>query len=205
MQHNLEASVPALQPSPTVSAPGGNGAGEFKISRGYIVAGIVTGALLSLAGLSLVIGVLKAGGQPLWGLAGLGLLLVGGCVLVLMKPLAALRIWVSAQGFVVASLGPGRAGRCFRIEGLQPAETWRKELMSSANHATAYWRRGLAFGAQGEYDRALAELDEAIRLDPQLAAAYHARAAVYAYKGQYDQAMADYAAARQIQAHVKAG
>ena len=45
--------------------------------------------------------------------------------------------------------------------------------------------------AQGEYDRAIQDLDQAIRLNPRFAAAYNSRGRVYAAKGNYDQARKD--------------
>jgi tetratricopeptide (TPR) repeat protein len=204
MDQKLQAAM-ATAPPPAAPGPCGSGAAEFKVHRSRILAGAGVGALLGLAGLCIVVGVLESGSNPAWALLGLGFLLAGGCLFLLMKILASLRVWVSPEGFVVATLGRGRWGRCFRIESEEPAGTARTSLGSGAGHASACWSRGLGYSAQGEYDKALAELDEAIRLDPHLTAAYHARAAVHAYKGDYEKAMADYATARQALTHVKAG
>jgi tetratricopeptide (TPR) repeat protein len=204
MHQKLEVAG-AAGPPPVAPGPCGSGAAEFKVQRGRILAGTGVGAFLGLAGLCIVVGVLESGSNLVWALVGLSFLLAGGCLLILMKLLASLRIWVSPQGFVVATLGRGRWGRCFRIESQEPAGVARTRMGSGAGHASACWSRGLGYSAQGEYDKALAELDEAIRLDPHLTAAYHARAAVHAYKGEYEKAMADYATARQALTRVKAG
>ena len=46
--------------------------------------------------------------------------------------------------------------------------------------------------------RALADLDEAIRLDPTYACSYNNRGRTYAFKGDYDRAIADYSEAIKI-------
>ncbi len=51
--------------------------------------------------------------------------------------------------------------------------------------------RGGAYARQGIYDKALADLDAAIRLDPKSAYAYLERAGCYYMQGRYDRALAD--------------
>lgn len=64
---------------------------------------------------------------------------------------------------------------------------------SASNRAVAYNNRGIAYCAdKGEYDQAIADDNEAIRLDPKDAYAYSNRGAAYENKGQHDQAIADY-------------
>jgi tetratricopeptide (TPR) repeat protein len=48
------------------------------------------------------------------------------------------------------------------------------------------------YGNKGEYDRAIADFTEAIRLDPKLATAYSNRGLAYEKKGGYDRAIADF-------------
>lgn len=57
--------------------------------------------------------------------------------------------------------------------------------------AAAYMSRGLAFAAQGRFDRALADLNQAIAIDSGSAAAYNGRAGVHLKMKQFDQAIAD--------------
>jgi tetratricopeptide (TPR) repeat protein len=52
--------------------------------------------------------------------------------------------------------------------------------------------RGNAAADRKDYDTAIAEFTEAIRLDPQAEGAYHNRANAYADKGEYARAIADY-------------
>ena len=52
--------------------------------------------------------------------------------------------------------------------------------------------RGIAFAEKGQFDRAIADYDEAIRLDPQYADAFNHRGFSYGKKGDYDHAIADH-------------
>ncbi|MDR1837380.1 MAG: tetratricopeptide repeat protein [Treponema sp.] len=58
--------------------------------------------------------------------------------------------------------------------------------------------RGKYLYAAGRFDEAIAELTQAIRLDPNLAEAYYNRGNAYHLKGDYDRAIADYEAALRI-------
>ena len=58
-------------------------------------------------------------------------------------------------------------------------------------HSTVYNARGVAYKRKGDYDRAIADYDEAIRLDPNYANAYSNRGNEYVRKGDYDRAIAD--------------
>ncbi len=52
--------------------------------------------------------------------------------------------------------------------------------------------RGLIYARKGEYDRAIQDYDQAIRLNPNDAQAFNNRGNVYVTKGQYDRAIQDY-------------
>ncbi len=58
--------------------------------------------------------------------------------------------------------------------------------------AEAYYFRGLAYGEQGDYNRAIADLTESIRLVPEYADAYQMRGNYYILKKKYKRAIADY-------------
>jgi len=66
------------------------------------------------------------------------------------------------------------------------------------NLAWAYINRGSVYDYQRDFDRAIADLDVAIRLDPDSVAAYQNRAASYRNKGQLDRALADLNRAAQL-------
>ena len=61
--------------------------------------------------------------------------------------------------------------------------------------ATAYYEAGLAHFAKGDLERAIADYDSAIELNPERVNAYINRGIAYFVKGDYDLAIADYDAA----------
>jgi tetratricopeptide (TPR) repeat protein len=61
-----------------------------------------------------------------------------------------------------------------------------------AGLAWAYNNRSFAYIRRGEFDRGIADADEAIRLDPHDAAAFNNRGNGYRMKEEYDRAIADY-------------
>ncbi len=58
-----------------------------------------------------------------------------------------------------------------------------------------YWTRGLLYWDRKDYDRAIADETEAIKLDPKYVAAYIGRGVAYRSKGDTDHAMTDFSAA----------
>ena len=58
--------------------------------------------------------------------------------------------------------------------------------------ASVYYNRGLAYSNKGQYDRAIQDFDQAIRLNPQYARAYVNRGFAYDDQGQRDRAIQDY-------------
>ncbi len=63
---------------------------------------------------------------------------------------------------------------------------------TSANLAIAFNNRGAAYNDKGEYDRAIQDLDQAIRLNPNYAMAFNNRGIAYDGKKEYDHAIRDY-------------
>ena len=58
--------------------------------------------------------------------------------------------------------------------------------------AVAFYNRGVAYADKKDYDRAIADYDQAIRLDPNYAHAFNNRGVAYESKKDYDRAIADY-------------
>jgi lipoprotein NlpI len=58
--------------------------------------------------------------------------------------------------------------------------------------AKAYYYRGVEYRDKGDLDRAIADLNQAIRLDPKFALAYSNRGLAWEDKGEFDRAIADY-------------
>ena len=56
----------------------------------------------------------------------------------------------------------------------------------------AYFNRGAAYQTKGDYDRAIADYDEVIRLNPDAVHAYNNRGVAYNAKGDHDRAIANY-------------
>jgi tetratricopeptide (TPR) repeat protein len=69
---------------------------------------------------------------------------------------------------------------------------------SGKNLVWAYINRGSVYDYQRDFEHAIADLDEAIRLDPDAIAAYQNRAASYRNSGQLERALADLNRAAQI-------
>jgi len=70
------------------------------------------------------------------------------------------------------------------------------QMPIDTNNAEAYYSRGIEYGKKGDYDSAISDLTEAMRLKPNqpkdLALAYNARGNSYYKKKDYDRAIADY-------------
>ena len=56
----------------------------------------------------------------------------------------------------------------------------------------AYYNRGNAWYAKNEYDTAIADYDDAIRLNPKDALAYNNRGSAWNAKTEYDKAIVDF-------------
>jgi uncharacterized caspase-like protein len=104
---------------------------------------------------------------------------------------------VGVTGLCRADVARGDTnGRCF--EGVSPEQKVESctAMIQSAGQTSqvlvaAYMNRGLAYRSKGEYDRAIADFGEVIRLDPKYALAYMIRGSAYNDKGSYDRAIAD--------------
>ena len=60
-----------------------------------------------------------------------------------------------------------------------------------SNNATAYFNRGQEYLQNKDYDRAIAEFNQALRLDPNYPLSYSSRGTAYTLKGEYDRAIVD--------------
>ena len=64
-------------------------------------------------------------------------------------------------------------------------------IIALSPSALAYSGRGDAYLEKGDFDGALADFDQAIKVDPRYPNAYHNRAIIHLSRGEYDAAMAD--------------
>jgi len=78
------------------------------------------------------------------------------------------------------------------------AKGGRQEEDASSKGAAFYLERGVRRIGASDFDRAIADFSEAIRLEPDNAAAYGHRAAAWCRKGHSDRALADYEAVIRI-------
>ena len=114
-------------------------------------------------------------------------------------------IAITVLSFVLAIGGARAEGmiECYKAQGAQEGGdhalaidyytrciTWGGQTRESL--AGTYNNRGVAYADKGEYDRAIQDYDEALRLDPSQAVAYNNRGNAYIDKGDFDRAIADY-------------
>jgi lipoprotein NlpI len=92
--------------------------------------------------------------------------------------------------------GPARADvvqDCMAKRGDETIRACTEAIENPAGDlAWAFNNRGNAYRAKGDFDRALADYNQAISLDPRYEFAYNGRGNVYSYKGDLDRALADY-------------
>jgi tetratricopeptide (TPR) repeat protein len=86
-----------------------------------------------------------------------------------------------------------KVGRLFGVEDCTEAITSGR--LGGDNLASAYIYRSAAFSDKGDYEHAVADVNEAVKLDPNFSLAYHLRGYLYNKKGDDDRAIADLAEA----------
>ncbi len=69
---------------------------------------------------------------------------------------------------------------------------WNHELKYYPDNATAYGNRGEAYKDIGQYDKALEDFNNAIRVDPKYAEGYNSRGQILAMRGNIDEALQDF-------------
>ena len=103
-------------------------------------------------------------------------------------PLAAPQ--ATAQGAPASACKAVNATPDERIEGCTALIDGKTETGRSL--AIAYCNRGFALTEKRELDRAFADLEEAIGIDPTYACSFSNRGRIWAFKGDLDRAIADY-------------
>jgi Tfp pilus assembly protein PilF len=113
-----------------------------------------------------------------------------------------LRLWGMTACAVLLLLGPVIAASqrdsddCSYMRGASWMAACTRiidDLSESPNaHSVAHYVRGMGYAAEGDRDRAMADLDEAIRLDPKFAFPYVSRGNLHVLAGSLDSALADY-------------
>ena len=111
---------------------------------------------------------------------------------------------VAAALSIAQAAAADREPRCGEISGnperaIQVCTRWIEYgSLSRPELARAYHSRGSEWATQGNHDRAVADYNMAVELDPKLAQAYFNRALSWSEKGDSDRAIADYDAALKL-------
>jgi tetratricopeptide (TPR) repeat protein len=92
--------------------------------------------------------------------------------------------------FAVESAAADDAATCARKGPLAIAacDNW---IRQEPKNAVAFWDRGEIYRTIGDFDHAIEDFNQAIKLDPKYALAYQRRSRAYYGKHEYDRAMAD--------------
>jgi tetratricopeptide (TPR) repeat protein len=75
---------------------------------------------------------------------------------------------------------------------------WSDTVKKSPDSAQAHHNLGFAYASQGQWDRAIAEYQTALRLYPDYVKAHHNLGFAYASQGQWDRAIAEYQTTLQL-------
>jgi tetratricopeptide (TPR) repeat protein len=78
------------------------------------------------------------------------------------------------------------------IEACTRAIDSKKYTKHKRTLSLLYSNRGVEYGLKHDYDRAIADHDQAIKIDPKNPVAYNNRGSAYAAKYDYEHAIADY-------------
>ncbi|HEY5930935.1 MAG TPA: caspase family protein [Burkholderiales bacterium] len=110
-------------------------------------------------------------------------------------------------GAVVAAMilliHPALADQCDDLREDEPRIVACTQSINSGkwkgrNQAINYLNRGWAYSGKGDYDRAIADYNQAMGLHPNYALAYNNRGLAYYHKGDYDRSIIDYSQAIRI-------
>jgi tetratricopeptide (TPR) repeat protein len=94
--------------------------------------------------------------------------------------------------FAVVCAAADDAATCIAngTDAVAACDDW---IRQQPKNAVAYWHRGEIYRTKGDYDHAISDFSQAIKLDSKYALAYERRGQAYYYgKHEYDLAMADY-------------
>lgn len=98
--------------------------------------------------------------------------------------------------FFITSAAADDADACTNEKGDKKIAACTSAINSGrwrgVNLAWAFVGRGRGYSDKNDYDHAIADFTEAIKLDPKHNYAYSNRGLVYAKKGQHDRAIGDY-------------
>jgi tetratricopeptide (TPR) repeat protein len=99
---------------------------------------------------------------------------------------------LSVVGMVVAPAFADDTDTCKEAAGEDSIAACSRLIERNPQDAVAYTDRGEAYNDKGDYDRAIIDLDEAIRLESKFARAWNDRGFTYTSKGNNNGAISDY-------------
>jgi lipoprotein NlpI len=111
------------------------------------------------------------------------------------------RSWLASLVLVVAAAAQAQDSdieRCSSVTGKPDlaiqhcTRAIESGKVSGETLAQMHYNRAVEWAAKGDYDRAIADYDAAIRINPKLADAYYNRGNAWGLKGDPDRAIADY-------------
>ncbi len=107
---------------------------------------------------------------------------------------AAVSLWVLVIASAAASPDWDECAQAQDLDGSIAACTRiiRSGAEKGHDFALAFYDRGNAYKAKGDYDRAILDYNQALSIDPNYASVYNNRAVAYHNKGDYDHGIADY-------------
>jgi tetratricopeptide (TPR) repeat protein len=95
-------------------------------------------------------------------------------------------------GIVPLSAAAGDRETCADWQSEQAVAACSRLLNQNPSDAIFHNNRGTAYWGKHDYDRAVLDYDQAIRLDPKLVVAYYGRGRAYEEKHEYDRAISNY-------------
>jgi tetratricopeptide (TPR) repeat protein len=106
-------------------------------------------------------------------------------------------VWAIGKPAVSDDIKSGDINKCYKSTDPDSAINYCTQAIESGQLmgkglAFAFYRRGNAYYGKKDYNRAILDYDQAIRLNPNHASAFSNRGAAYARKGDYDQAIQNY-------------
>ena len=90
-----------------------------------------------------------------------------------------------------------------RTNSTRRSRTTTRRSGSTRRFADAFNNRGNAWSDKNEYDKAIADYNEAIRLDPKFAFGFYNRGNAWNDKGELDKAIADYTEAIRLDPEIR--
>jgi len=120
----------------------------------------------------------------------------------LILPVGVAAFFVFAAPSSVSQAAADDATTCVKSSGEEAIAACTRVIQnrgtSTRSRAITYYARAIKYKAKGDNDRAIADYNEAIRLDPKDAVAYRSRALAYLYGGNPAKALADLSQASEL-------